>query len=103
MRFLHYRNIRNPSGEASAFLPPLEYAACSDPERHWTLQTEGESAARCGFFVKGELSGPLTLEGAYDRFDFVYTIAGFTIHDYGSSAMRHYEVTSKVARYYQYS
>ena len=93
----------NANGERAAFLPPKDYAACADPSGYWTLQAEGESAGRCGFFVKGGLSEPLTLEGAYDRFDFVYTIAGFTIHDYGSSAMRHYEVTSKVARYYQYS
>ena len=44
-----------------------------------------------------------SLEEAFDRFDFVYTVAGFNIHDYGSPALRHYEVTSKVARYYQYS
>ena len=93
----------SPAGEKVSFLPPKDYAACTDPERHWTLQPEGESAGRCGFFVKGELSEPISLEEAYDRYDFVYTIAGCTVHDYGSPAMRHYEVTSKVARYYQYS
>ena len=93
----------NPAGENVTFLPPLEYARCTDPEKHWTLQPEGESAGRCGFFVKGELSEPISLEEAYDRYDFVYTIAGCTVHDYGSPAMRHWEVTSKVARYYQYS
>ena len=93
----------NPSGGPASFLPQKEYAALADPSGYWTLQPEGESAGRCGFFVKGELSEPLTLEEAYDRFDFVYTVAGFNIHDYGSPAMRHYEVTSKVARYYQYS
>ena len=91
------------AGGRVSFLPPKDYAACTDPERHWTLQPEGESAGRCGFFVKGELSEPISLEEAYDRYDFVYTIAGCTVHDYGSPTMRHYEVTSKVARYYQYS
>ena len=66
-----------PSGDPASFLPPKEYAACADPSGYWTLQAEGESAGRCGFFVKGELSEPLTLEEAYDRYDFVYTIAGF--------------------------
>ena len=93
----------NPSGEAVSFLSPKNYAASIDPEKHWTLQPEGESAGRCGFFVKGELSNPISLEEAYDRYDFVYTIAGCTVHDYGSPSMRHWEVTSKVARYYQYS
>ena len=93
----------SPAGGRVSFLPPKDYAACTDPERHWTLQPEGESAGRCGFFVKGELSEPISLEEAYDRYDFVYTIAGCTVHDYGSPAMRHWEVTSKVARYFQYS
>ena len=94
----------NSNGGPAAFLPPKEYAACDDPSRYWTLQPEGESAGRCGFFVKGELSEPISLEDARDQYDFVYTVAGFTIHDYGSSNMRHYEVASKVSsRYYQYS
>lgn len=92
-----------PSGDPASFLPPKGYAASADPSGYWTLQAEGESAGRSGFFVKGELTEPLTLEEAYDQYDFVYTVAGCTVHDYGSPAMRHYEVTSKVARYYQYS
>ena len=94
----------NPSGKAASFLSPKNYAAGIDPEKHWTLQPEGEGAGRCGFFVKGELSEPISLEEAYDRYDFVYTIAGFTVHDYGSPAMRHWEVVSKVSsRFYDYS
>ena len=94
----------SPSGGVLAFLPPKEFAACADPSRYWTLQPEGESAGRCGFFVKGELSAPVTLEEARGRYDYVYPVAGFQVHDYGSPAMRHWEVFTKVAsRYYQYS
>ena len=93
----------NIAGESVSFLPPLEYARCSDPENHWTLQPEGESAGRSSFFVKGELPGPCTLAEARESFDFVYTVAGWQLHDYGSRNMQHYEVTSKVSsRYYQY-
>ena len=93
-----------PSGEPATFLPPKAYAACIDPEHHWTLQPEGESAGRCGFFVKGELTAPLSLAEAREQLDDVYVIAGYTVHDYGSASMRHFEVTSKVSsRYYQYS
>ena len=92
------------SGEEVSFLPPLQYAACSDPEAHWTLQPEGESAGRCGFFVKAKLTEPLTLAEARERYDDVYPIAGYTVHDYGSAALRHFEVVSKVtSRYYRYS
>ena len=94
----------NAAGEKATFLPPKAYAACTDPEQHWTLQPEGESAGRCGFFVKGEIYEPLSLEEARDRYDFVYTVAGYLIHDYGSPAMRHCEVHSRVSsQYYQYS
>ena len=94
----------NSDNDPATFLPPKAYAACTDPEQHWTLQPEGESAGRCGFFVKGELSEPISLEEARDRYDFVYTVAGYLIHDYGSPAMRHCEVRSRVSsQYYQYS
>ena len=94
----------SPAGGRVTFLPPKDYAACTDPQRHWTLQPEGESAGRCGFFVKAVLAEPVSLEEARDRFDFVYPVAGFTAHDYGTPAMRHWEVVSKVSsRYYQYS
>ena len=93
-----------PDGGESTFLPPLVYAACPDPSEHWTLQAEGESAGRCGFFVKGELTEAVTLEEARESCDYVYVIAGYTVHDFGSKSMRHYEVASKVSsRYYQYS
>ena len=93
----------NPKGETLTFLPPLEYARCSDPEKHWTLQPEGESTGRCSFFVKGELPEPCTLAEAREKYDFVYIVAGWQLHDYGSRIMQHYEVVSKVSsRYYQY-
>ena len=91
------------AGGRVSFLPPKDYAACPDPQRHWTLQPEGESAGRCSFFVKGELSEPCTLAEARERYDFVYPVAGYKLHDYGSPSMQHIEVLSRVSsRYYQY-
>ena len=93
----------NEAGERVSFLPPMEYLHCSDPENHWTIQPEGEGAGRCSFFVKGELSEPLTLAEARARYDFVYPVAGWKLHDYGSLSMQHYEILSRVSsRYYQY-
>ena len=90
-----------PSGEASSFLLPQEYAARPDPALHWTLQPEGESAGRCGFFVKGILDTPLTLAESRRLYDEVYVIAGYSVHDYGSPSMRHWEVRSRISsRYY---
>ena len=96
-------NSINPSGENVTFLPPLEYARCTNPEKHWTLQPEGESAGRCSFFVKGEIPEACTLAEAREKYDYVYVVAGWQLHDYGSRALQHYEIVSKVSsRYYQY-
>ena len=96
-------NSINPSGENVTFLPPREYARCTDPEKHWTLQAEGESTGRGSFFVKGEIPEACTLAEAREKYDFVYVVAGWQLHDYGSRALQHYEVVSKVSsRYYQY-
>ena len=81
-----------------------EYTRCPDPEKHWTLQPEGESAGRCSFFVKGEIPEACTLAEAREKYDFVYIVAGWQLHDYGSRSMQHYEVVSKVSsRYYRYN
>ena len=96
-------NAINQSGEKVSFLPPLEYAHCTDPEKHWTLQAEGESAGRCSFFVKGEIPEACSLAEAREKYDYVYVVAGWQLHDYGSRALQHWEVVSKVSsRYYQY-
>ena len=92
------------AGGNVTFLPPLEYARCTDPEKHWTLQPEGESAGRCSFFVKGEIPEACTLAEAREKYDYVYVVAGWQLHDYGSRALQHYEIVSKVSsRYYQYA
>ena len=93
----------NTAGEELSFLPPRDYARCSEPEKHWTLQPEGESAARCSFFVKGEIPAACTLAEARGKYDFVYVVAGWQIHDYGSPALRHYEVVSSVSSRYFYT
>ncbi len=91
----------NGEGEPASFLPPMEYAACPDPELHWTLQPEGESAGRCGFFVNGVPDRPLTLAEARRLYDEVFVIAGYSVCDYGSPSMRHWEVRSRISnRYY---
>ena len=90
----------NTAGEALRFLPPLEYARCPEPEKHWTLQAEGESAGRCSFFVKGEIPEACSLAEAREKYDYVYIVAGWQLHDYGSPALRHWEVRSKVSSHY---
>ncbi len=90
----------NAAGESLSFLPPLEYTRCPEPEKHWTLQPEGESAGRCSFFVKGEIPAACSLAEARENYDFVYVVAGWQLRDYGSPALRHYEVVSRVSSHY---
>ncbi len=84
------------AGENVTFLPPLEYARCSDPEKHWTLQPEGVSAGRCSFFVKGEIQEACSLAEAREKYDYVYVVAGWQLHDNGSPVLQRWEVVSKV-------
>ena len=94
-------DAQNPAGVKCSFLMPHEFASCTDPDCHWTLQPEGESGARCGFFVKGILDTPLTLAEARRIYDEVYIIAGYSVKDYGGASMQHYEIRSKISsRYY---
>ena len=93
----------NTAGEKLSFLPPRDYARCSDPENHWTLQPEGESAGYGSFFVKDEIPAACTLAEAREKYDFVYVVAGWQIHDYGSPALRHYEIISSVSSRYFYT
>ncbi len=93
----------NAAGENVTFLPPRDYARCTDPENHWTLQPEGESAGYGSFFVKDEIPAACTLAEAREKYDFVYVVAGWQLHDYGSPALRHYEVVSRVSSRYFYT
>ena len=93
----------NTAGEKLSFLPPRDYARCTDPENHWTLQPEGESAGYGSFFVKDEIPAACTLAEAREKYDFVYVVAGWQLHDYGSPALRHYEVVSRVSSRYFYT
>lgn len=93
----------NTAGEKLSFLPPRDYARCSDPENHWTLQPEGESAGYGSFFVKDEIPAACTLAEAREKYDFVYVVAGWQLYDYGSPALRHYEVVSRVSSRYFYT
>ena len=93
----------NTAGENVTFLPPLEYARCTEPEKHWTLQPEGESAGYGSFFVKDEIPAACTLAEAREKYDSVYVVAGWQLHDYGSPALRHYEVVSSVSSRYFYT
>ena len=93
----------NSAGESVSFLPPRDYARCADPDLYWTLQTEGGSAGRCSFFVKGEIPAACSLAEARERYDYVYVVAGWQLHDYGSINLQHFEILSRVSsRYYQY-
>ena len=90
-------NAQNAGGETLSSLPPLAYARSDDPDRHWTLQPEGTSAGRAGFFILGELSEPCSLAEARERYDFAYVIAGYNVHNYGSPPLPQSEDVSPVS------
>ncbi len=87
---------QNAEGEESVYLPPLLYDRTEEPEKHWTLRTGGEEAGRSSFFIKGEIPEAVTLAEARERCDGVYLVVSVAVLDYGSPAMRHFEVSSRL-------
>ena len=87
---------RNAEGEESGYLPPLLYERSEEPERHWTLRSDGQEAGRNSFFIKGEIPEAVTLAEARERYDGVYLVVSVARRDYGKTRMRHFEVSSRL-------
>ena len=84
----------SPNGETEmTWLSPLAYEAAADKSRVWTLRSGSKDAPANCFFIKGEATEPCGYAEANATYDQVYNITAVDIHDYGSPAMRHWEVT----------
>ena len=84
----------SPDGETElAYLPPLAYEAAADKSAVWTLRAGTPDAPANCFFVKGEVTEPCGYAEANATYDRVYSITAVAAHDYGSPALRHWEVT----------
>ncbi len=75
------------------YLSPIAYEAAADKSSHWTLRSGSKDAPANCFFVKGEVTEPCGYAEANATYDQVYNITAVDMHDYGSPAMRHWEVT----------
>ena len=86
----------------------LPWRGFHDAYRTWVSeamlqQTRVETvlAYYSGFLVR--FPNIFSLAEAREKYDYVYVVAGWQLHDYGSRALQHWEVVSKVSsRYYQY-
>ena len=94
-------DARTPAGGASLYLPPREWLAAEDRADYWTLIPEGEGGGRCSFFAEGRLAEPCTLAEARRNRENVWTVAAVSRKDYGSPALRHWEVATRVAHYWK--
>ena len=89
-------DARNPDGETVTYLPPKAYAKSMEPERHWTLQADGDEAGRSTFVVKGEIPEACSLAEARELYDGVFIITTVSTRDYGQPSMQHFEVNSRI-------
>ena len=87
---------KNTDGEPVTYLPPRQYAKSQEPEKHWTLQADGEEAGRSSFFVRGEIPQACSLAEARESYDNVIIVTSVSTRDYGQSGMRHWEVSSRI-------
>ena len=89
-------DARNADGEPVTYLPPKQYAKSMEPERHWTLQADGDEAGRSTFVVKGEIPEACSLAEARELYDGVFIITTVSTRDYGQPSMQHFEVNSRI-------
>ena len=95
-----YTKIFIPFGvdarEPVTYLPPRQYAKSQEPEKHWTLQADGEEAGRSSFFVRGEIPQAVSLAEARESYDNVIIVTSVSTRDYGQPGMQHWEVSSRI-------
>ena len=89
-------DAQNPDGEPVTYLPPRQYAKTQEPEKHWTLQADGEEAGRSSFFVRGEIPQAVSLAEAREAYDNVIIVTSVSTRDYGQPGMQHFEVSSRI-------
>ena len=89
-------DAKNPEGEPVTYLPPKAYARSTEPEKHWTLQADGEEAGRNTFVVKGEIPEACSLAEARELYDGVFIITTISTRDYGQPGMQHWEASSRI-------
>ena len=81
------------NGQPKQYLPPRDYAALADRSGFWTLDPAGDEAARCAYFTGEPLTEALPLQAAREQLGSVWVLSGVRLCDYGSPALRHWEVT----------
>ena len=89
-------DAQNPDGEPVTYLPPRQYAKSQEPEKHWTLQADGDEAGRSSFFVRGEIPAACSLAEAREAYDNVIIVTSVSTRDYGQPGMQHFEVSSRI-------
>ena len=87
---------KNTDGEPVTYLPPRQYAKSQEPEKHWTLQADGEEAGRSSFFVRGEIPQAVSLAEEREAYDNVIIVTSVSTRDYGQAGMQHWEVSSRI-------
>ena len=89
-------DARNPDSEPVTYLPPKAYARSTEPEKHWTMQADGDEAGRNTFVVKGEIPEACSLAEARELYDGVFIITTISTRDYGQPGMQHFEASSRI-------
>lgn len=76
------------TGAEKQYVGPMEFWRAADKSGIWTLSTD-----RNTFFAKGEVVEPDRSEEYINlRYDGVYTVTKVDVKDFGSPALRHWEI-----------
>lgn len=82
-------------GSPKTFLKPKAFRYADDKETHWTLVSQGSESDHDCFFVKGEVISENGYAYMREHYDDVYKVTSVDVRDFGSYAMRHWQVGAK--------
>lgn len=79
-------------GNAKTYASPKVFEAMADHTGAWTLQAGGKSGGADCFFIRGEILEAVSYAQALKLYDDVFRVTSVDIRDFGSEAMRHWQV-----------
>lgn len=87
-------DARGADGVRKRYVDPKVFYAAGDTQNLWTLDSGGKSNSTSTYFVKGEVTEPMSLAELKRAYDFVFDVTTVDVRDFGDDMM-HWQVGGK--------